>query len=138
MKKLQDLPKKVDFKVPEGYFDELPTRVQNRISSGVGRKWQFSPVFALRYALPLVALVAIGIIWYDRSNDTIITELEKIDETQLRFFIDDPDLTSEELTENVTWSSADLDALEEEVYDVLNASNEELDVIIDELDFETL
>jgi hypothetical protein len=138
MKKLEDLPKKVDFKVPDRYFDELPSRIQNRISASQTPRWQLTPRFALRYALPIIALIAIGIIWYDRSNDTLMTELEKIDEAQLSFFIEDPDLTSEELVENVTWSTADLDALEEEVYDVLDASGEELEVIIDEMDLENL
>lgn len=139
MKKLEDLPKKVDFKVPDRYFDELPLRIQNRIAAGKTHRLQFTPRFAVRYALPLLALLTIGIIWYDRSNDpTLITELEKIDEVQLSFFIEDPDLTSEELTENVTWSTADLDALEEQIYDVLDASGEDLEVIIDELELENL
>jgi hypothetical protein len=139
MKKLEDLPKKVDFQVPDRYFDELPARIQNRIGASPNPRWQFTPRLALRYALPLLALLAIGIIWYDRSSKpTLITELEKIDEVQLSFFIEDPELTSEELAENVVWSTADLDALEEEVYDVLDASGEELDGIIDEMELENL
>ena len=139
MKNLEDLPKKVDFKVPDKYFDDLPLRIQNRIEAGQTHRWQLTPRFALRYALPLLALLAIGIIWYDRSSDpTLITELEKFDEVQLSFFIEHPDLTSEELAENVTWTTADLDALEEEVYDVLDASGQELDVMIDELELENL
>jgi len=137
MKKLEDLPRKADFKVPDKYFDELPTRIQARINAGKSTP-AFVPRFALRYALPLIGLIAIGLFWYNQSNQSITDELAKIDEAQLSFFIDDPDLTSEELAENVTWSSDDLEALEQEVYDVLDASSEGLDIVIDELDFENL
>ena len=138
MKKLEDLPRKADFKVPDKYFDDLPTRIQARINEGAGSRWHFSPRFALRYALPLLALIAIGTFWYNQSNQSMINQLEKFDEAQLTFFIDDPDLTSEELAENVTWSTDDLEALEQEVFDVLDASEESLDIIVDELDFDSL
>src|SRR5258708_34406657 len=64
MKKLEDIPKKNFFEVPEGYFDHLPEIIQSRLS--VSRR---APVMihswtrALRYALPLTALVAAGIFW---------------------------------------------------------------------------
>ena len=138
MKKLEDLPKRADYKVPDKYFDELPMRIQARIDAGRKPRWVLTPRLAIRYALPLMALLAIGIFWYERSNDSIVEQLEKIDEEQLSYFIDDPDLTSEELVENVTWSTSDLEALEEQVYDVLDASDAGLDVLIDEMDLENL
>jgi hypothetical protein len=134
--KLEDLPKRADFKVPDGYFEGLPTRIQSRINAGKARRWEFSPRFALRYALPLVALVAIGVVWYQQSNNSIMEKLEQFDEAQLTYFIEDPDLTSEELAEVYVWSSADLEALEEEVYTALDASGNELDIVIEELDLE--
>jgi hypothetical protein len=136
--KLEDSPGKADFKVPDKYFDELPTRIQARLTNSKSPGWHFTPRFALRYALPLIGLFGIGLLWYNQSNQTIIGQLENIDEAQLSFFIDDPDLTSEELVENVTWSADDLETLEHEVYDVLDASGETLDVVIDELELENL
>ena len=137
MKKLEDLPKHVDYKVPDGYFDSLPGRVQARISAGTERSWQFNLGLSMRYALPLVVLLAVGIFWYNQSNESLETQLQKIDETQLTWFIDD-DLTSEELAENVSWSDEDLEALEEEVYNAMDASGEGLDVVIDEFDLENI
>ena len=138
MKKLEDLPKRADYKVPDGYFDELPMRIQDRISAGKRPAWDLTPRFVLRYAVPLIALLAIGTFWYVQSNQSIVDQLAKIDETQLSFFIEDPDLTSEELAENYTWTTADLEELEAEVFSVLDASADELDNVIDELDLENL
>jgi hypothetical protein len=137
MKKLEDLPKRADYKVPEGYFDSLPGRVQARIGSGTQRSWRLNLGLSLRYALPLVALLVIGVFWYNQTNESIEAQLQEIDETELTWFIDE-DLTSEELVENVTWSTEDLDALEEEVYNVMDASGEGLDVVIDEFDLENI
>jgi membrane carboxypeptidase/penicillin-binding protein PbpC len=136
MKKLDDLTKKLDYKVPEGYFDSLPGRIQSRVTSGKSASWRFNLGFSMRYALPLVALVAVGIVWYNRANESMYEQLEKIDENQLTWFLDESDLTSEELADNVTWSTEDLDALEEEVFNAMDESGEGLDIVIDELDLE--
>ena len=137
MKKLEDLPKRVDYKVPDGYFDSLPGRVQARVNAGNERSWRFNLGLSMRYALPLVVLLGIGIFWYNQSNQSIETQLSGIDEGQLEWFIDD-DLTSEELVENVSWSPEDLEALEDEVYNALDASGEGLDVVIEEFDLENI
>ena len=136
MKKLEDLPKHVNYKVPDGYFDSLPGRIQAKVSEGREPAWRFNLGFSLRYALPLVALLGVGIFWYNQSNDSITDELAEIDENQLAWFLEDPELTSEELAETVVWTTEDLDALEEEVYNAVDVSGEGLDVVIDELDLE--
>jgi hypothetical protein len=139
MKKLEDFPTRADFKVPEGYFEDLPSRIQSRISGEATKRASTVPVFVLRYALPLAAVLALGVFWYVQTNSpTIQDELATFNEVQLSQFLEEPDLTSEELAESVTWSTADLDALEEEVYGVLDTSTEELDVLIDELDLENI
>jgi hypothetical protein len=139
MKKLEDLPKRTDFKVPEGYFEDLPSRIQTRISGAAPKRALAVPIYALRYALPLAAVLALGVFWYVQTNSsTIQDELATFNEAQLAEFLEEPDLTSEELAESVTWTSNDLDALEEEVYDVIDTSTEELDFLIDELDLENI
>jgi hypothetical protein len=137
MKKLEDLPKRVDYKVPDGYFDSLPGRVQAKISAGKKAGWQFNLGLYIRYALPMMALLGIGIFWYNQSNQSIETQLLGIDERQLEWFIEE-DLTSEELAERVSWSAEDLEALEEEVYEAIDASGKGLDVVLDDLDLENI
>jgi hypothetical protein len=138
MKKLEDLPKNVGYKVPDGYFDQLPLRIQNRLSSPVQKDWKPLQGWATRLAIPLIILVAAGSLWYQQANNSIVDQLEKIDSEQLSFFIEDPDLTSEELVENVNWTTGDLDALEQYVFNVLDESGDGLEIIIDEMELENL
>lgn len=138
MKRLEDIPKKVDFKAPDGYFDSLPTRIQSRIAARKKKAWQSNLGFSFRYALPVVALVALGIFWYQRDQADMWSSLENIEEVQIAMFLDDPDLTSEELAESVTWTSEDLDELEQDVFETLETSGNDLDALLDEIDLENL
>lgn len=138
MKKLDDLPKHVDYKVPDGYFDQLPLRIQNRIGSPHRHGWKPGIAWATRLAIPAIIILAAGALWYQQANNSIVDRLEKMDAEQLSFFVEDPDLTSEELIEDVTWTTDDLDALEQEVFNVLDESGDGLEIIIDELELENL
>jgi hypothetical protein len=138
MKKLEDLPKRADYKVPDGYFDQLPLRIQGRLSAPRRQEWKLGVGWVARYSIPLVILLTAGIYWYQQANSSLSDKLERINAEQLSFFVEDTDLTSEELVDNVTWTTADLDALELEVYSVLDAPVEELDLIIDELELENI
>jgi hypothetical protein len=138
MKKLEDLPKKVDYKVPDGYFDSLPGRIQAKVTAGKKPAWQFSLGLTMRYAVPLAALVGIGIFWYNQNNNSIVDELAEIDENQLSWFLEETELTTDELASSVSWTTEDLDALEEEVYNAVDLSGKGLDVVIDEFELENL
>jgi len=122
MKKLEDIPKKNFFEVPEGYFDHLPEIIQSRIS--VSRR---APVMihswtrALRYALPLTALVAAGIFWYQNYSGSssarvdVESELASIHSDQLAAYLDEHEVTMDDLVETVNWSSDELNDLENAV-----------------------
>jgi hypothetical protein len=134
MKRLDDIPKKNIYQVPEGYFDKLPGMIQTRVAES--RKtgdFHFNWSFALRYALPALVLVIAGIFWF-QSSSTIEQELEQIDVEQLSFFLEDSGFTTEELAETVTWSEDDINELEDNVYSTIELSNSELDELIEELD----
>ncbi len=60
---LNKLPKKDHFQAPDGYFDELPSIIQDRVS--VKPKFQWS--HSLKYALPLVLLV-VSVIYFTQNN----------------------------------------------------------------------
>ena len=68
--------------VPDGYFDELPQRMQEAISSKENTKWQWSNMFKTKrnisYALTTLALV-FGIYWvvdnqnqFNRNNNDLV------------------------------------------------------------------
>src|SRR5262245_33690840 len=119
MKKLEDIPKKEFFNVPEGYFENLPTVVQSRIA-GQKKEKALRPVFsyALRYALPVVILGVIGYFWLGpKSNPTDAESiLATIDTEDLVAYINESDLTTEELLESVQLDENDVDQIEGEIY----------------------
>jgi len=141
MKKLDDIPKKNVFEVPEGYFDRLPAIIQSRIS--VSRPPTAGIPFwskSLRYALPVVLLLGAGIFWYQdysgyvSSKVNVQSELASIHPDQLAAYLNDHEVTTEDLVETVTWTSDDLSDLENAVYSTLNVTHHQLEEILNEYD----
>jgi hypothetical protein len=136
MKKLEDIPKKQIFEVPDGYFDKLPGVIQSRVSAS-GKDEVSQWTFALRYALPILILAGIGIFWYNNvpaDYNDLETELEAMQPSQLSIYLDDSDLSTEELVETVTWSEDDLKDIEDEVYATLEVTGQELKEVLNEYD----
>jgi hypothetical protein len=134
MKRLEDIPRKNIYQVPEGYFDQLPQVVQSRVVQAKDANiFSFQWNLAWRYAVPVLILASIGVFWL-QSSRTVEDQLQGIDVDQLAYFLEDADLAAEELTETVTWSADDIDALEESVYSTLETSGSELDDLIEEFD----
>ncbi len=64
---LNDLKKENILKVPEGYFDDLPMRIQSRIEQPKSI-WEHSTLsFSLKYALPTMTIVLIAYFGFLRS-----------------------------------------------------------------------
>lgn len=134
MKKLEDIPKKEVFDVPEGYFEKLPGMIQSRVSNpGVTSHpvW----VYGLRYALPAVVLLAVAIFWFDRPGDDHSPEgmLASIQTEELVAYLNDSDLTTDELLDQVHLDGVDASEIESDVYG-LNISADDLDTILDDID----
>ena len=135
MKKLEEIPKKDVFKVPEGYFENLPTIIQSRVAAQNKEK-AFFPGFsmALRYALPVVVLVVIGYFWLgpkaeQKSAESILATIETDD---LVAYLNETDLTTEELLESVQLDANDVDELEGEIYGE-DLTDQNFEEILDEI-----
>ena len=134
MKRLEDIPKKDVFKVPEGYFEDLPSIIQSRVA-GQKKERAFLPTFtyALRYALPVVIFGVVGYFWLrpaePRTAESILASIETED---LVAYINETDLTTDELLESVQLEVSDVDQLEDEIYGE-EISDDDLEVILDEI-----
>lgn len=136
MKKLEDLPRKDIFEVPDGYFDQLPGVIQSRIAQKEKNpETSWSLVF--RYAFPVLLLAGAGIFWfnYDKLGSAEV-ELQTVSPEQLTLFLNDTDLSTEELIETVAWSDTDLENLEDEVFSSMEMTSPEMDQVFDEYDSE--
>ncbi len=137
MKKLEDIPKNEIFKIPDGYFDTLPSKIQSRISNtDYQRKLSLFFQYKFQYAIPLVVILIVGYAWYQSSTQKSDTDafLASVDTEQLITYLDNSELSTEEILE--TMDSSDLESIEEEVY-ALDLQIEDLDAF-EELNIENL
>jgi hypothetical protein len=139
MKKLEDIAKKNIFEVPDGYFDRLPGIVQNNIAEKSKNRvaaW----TFVLRYAMPILILAGIGIFWFNNNSsyqeNNLETELEALQPSQLSIYLDDTDLSTEDIVETVTWSEEDLKELEDQIFSSMEVTGQELEDMLNEYDVE--
>lgn len=140
MKKLENIPKKQVFEVPEGYFESLPGKIQARIVHGkTDREPAFVFRYKLQYAIPLVALFTVGIFWYSTMNPPTDIEgiLASVQTEDLVAYLGNSEMTTEELLESVEFNSGDLREIETKAYQ-LNLEDEELEDVLEDIDIENI
>ena len=129
MKKLDHIPKKNIYEVPEGYFDRLPGIIQSRIAEE--KKVYERPAYfqlALKYALPMLALIAVlfFVVRNDQVNGNPEEMLAAISSEELTIYLQESDLTTEELLEEVDLSELDMEGLNMELDLYPDLDNEDL------------
>jgi hypothetical protein len=130
MNKLEDLSKENIFKVPDGYFERLPGVIQSRVAKPEPKSW-FVPSF--RLALPVVALAIAVTVWFtSRQGVSLEDQLNEIQTEQLMTYLEESDLSTDVLTEEISWSDEDLNELEEKVI----SSMEPIDIMLEDLSVE--
>jgi len=117
MKKLEEIPKKNIFEVPDGYFDQLALKIQAKTEtispSKAGSGW----TLALRYALPLLLLV-IGSIIVLKPKAVQDTEqlLAAIPTEHLVAYLHESEIAEAELLEAINFDDKDVDSLNVHVH----------------------
>ena len=136
MKKLEDIPKKQVFEVPDGYFDKLSSTIQSRVAEKETRRASILSFPAVvRYALPAVILVAVGVLWFTSpaTQNDAESMLASINTEDLVAYLNDSEISTEELVNAAEFDAEDLDAIESEVYQ-LHFDDFELDNMLEETD----
>ncbi|MBK5278441.1 MAG: hypothetical protein JJE09_06225 [Bacteroidia bacterium] len=106
MKKLEDIPKKAIFEVPDGYFDKLPGIIQSRIAETEPSRERTSYfVWSLRYALPALVLVVASIFMYQNYYRNTPSDAESmlasIGSQDLVDYLDEDEVSIEEILDGV-------------------------------------
>ena len=137
MKKLENIPKKNIYQVPDGYFDKLPMKIQARIETGSPKKQeQYYLRHALQYALPSVVLMVVAfLVFRPETKPEVNTLLSSVSTEQLIAYLEDSNLTTEELLDNFEFDAWSVEGIEQEVYKPFEFDSIELDLLTDE--FET-
>ena len=131
MGKLDNIPKKTVFDVPDGYFESLPAQIQLRIAQRSGHVSAPVRRYALRLALPILVLAA-AVFYYVNHQASPESILASVETPELILFLQESEMTTEDLIENFDFSTGELEALEDEVYD-LEVDNEALEVELNNL-----
>ena len=126
MSRLEDIPKKDFFRVPDGYFDKLPAEIQSRVETS-SRQQSLRPSwrYALACAIPLI-IAAIVVFLSTRPQPDPEAMLASVETADLVLYLHESEITTDEMLESVEFSVAELEALENEAYDLgLPASDAE-------------
>lgn len=122
--KLDELPKKQLYSVPEDYFKELPSIIQARV---VKPEQARTPALvwssALRYALPVIALVMMLVYFGVRlKNDDIDVQamIDEIPTEELISYITESEITTDELLSLIDLNELDVDGMVDENIELLN------------------
>jgi hypothetical protein len=140
MKKLENIPKKEIFEVPEGYFEALPGRIRARIAAEAGAVAQpFIFRYKLQYALPLLLLGVVGIFWLfnDRQPQDAQSLLATVHTEAIVTYLSESDITTDDLLEGISFSTADLHEIENEAY-TIDLDSKALEEAFDNIDFENI
>jgi len=132
--KLDEMPKKQVYSVPDGYFDNLPTIIQSRvINPEASESWARNWTSSLKYALPALALVLMVTYFGVRLNkDSIDVQamLDDIPTEELVTFLAESDISTEEILSMVDLETFDIDGMVDENIQLLD--DNEWDEILDE------
>ena len=138
MKKLDDIPKKSAFEAPEGYFDRLPGIIQARLAqTEVDRKtesgWLVYLGYSLKYALPVVAIAAASFYYLNMPADQSTKDLlASVDTAYLVAYLEDADVSTEDLLENVSLDQDEASAIQESTMDEINVNDQDAEVLKNE------
>ncbi len=99
---INDLKKENILKVPEGYFDDLPMRIQSRIEQPKSI-WEHSTLsFSIKYALPAITIILIAYFGFLRSPSIPEYEaiLNEISTEEIVNYLAYSDVTTDEMLDN--------------------------------------
>ncbi|HTH56252.1 MAG TPA: hypothetical protein VL728_09415 [Cyclobacteriaceae bacterium] len=118
MKRLDEIPKKNVFEVPDGYFDQLALKIQAKTETISPAKKTISGwSFALRYALPVLLLVIGGIIvWKPKTVQDTEQLLASIPTEHLIDYLHESEIAEAELLEVINFDDRDVDSLNVHVH----------------------
>ncbi len=137
--KLEDIPKKPIFDIPEGYFERLPNRIQSRIAEGGRSEFSFVYRYRLQYVIPAAFFIAVLSIWLLRPQAPTDAEsiLATVDTEQLVAYLNESEISTEDVLEEFEFSPDDVEDIEAEVYQ-LQLEDEFLDELLEDVDVENM
>lgn len=135
MKKLEDLPKTNPFEAPKGYFDRLPGIIQSRIAPSeievkTQSAWLLSFRYSLKYALPVTVIAAVSFFYLNQKRDQSTEDLlASVDSTYLITYLDDTDLSTDDLLESVSLDGDEADAIQQSTMSEITVDDQDAEAL---------
>ena len=124
MKKLDEIPKKNVFEVPDGYFDRLPMKILARLETPAQTPSISIWNLVFRYALPSVIAV-FALVYFLRPKSYEPEDLlAGIASEHLIAYLHDSDINESDLLEAANFDEADADSLNVQLNNILLGDSE--------------
>jgi len=117
---LEDIPKKQFFETPEGYFDQLPAKIQSRIETKKDASVKMLRVRLVAGFAAAMFFVASVVMYslYPSAESSAEAMVASIETEQLVEYLLETGVGTDELIENIDFTPQELDNIEDEVYDL--------------------
>ena len=134
--RIDDMDKKIDFKVPDGYFENLPLKIQQRIEIEKKEAKTFTlPTWS--YALAASALLIMGfVILFQNPSPSAEKLLAEVSEEALIAYLDDIEIDEYDLVSALPDHAEDLPFNEIDMLQNLDLGDESMDDILLEFNIE--
>lgn len=138
MKKLEDIPKKQLFEVPEGYFDHLPGLIQVRVSKQEEQSaWQPYLGYGLKFAIPTLAIGVVALfLWNGPTPQSAEEVLASINSEQLVAYLQETDLNADDFLDAVPLDQFEVEALQENAIKAMDFDDIDFDELAKEFDLD--
>lgn len=142
--KLEDIKKKNIYSVPDNYFDQLPGKIQERVTTTPRSAFRFtlSSGLALKLAGSAMAIMLLVFYFWAPTSDSHMTPedmLAQVNTSDLIVYLETTDMTTDELLNEIDLNNIDLEFNTENAL-IEDIDDQHLDELIDalDLDYETL
>ena len=141
--RLEDIDKKEQlYKVPDGYFEDLPMKIQARIESSTREKvsWFQTPAFRVALSSAAVLIVVVSYLFINNGNNAVVNGdaveeiLSQVSQEELLMYVNELQLGEDEILTALENSFEEFDFSSEMDLDDLELEDEALEDVLDEFD----
>lgn len=133
--KLDDIDKKEVFKVPDGYFEDLPMQIQKRITETPKRQTLRIPSWSLALAASILLLLTFIFI-FPNNNPTAEELLAEISQDEIVAYLDLIDLDEYDIASAIGDEANELNFEDTNVLDGIDLEDQSIDDVLLEYDLE--
>ena len=134
--RLDDIDKKIDFKVPDGYFEELPLKIQQRIQEENKEARTFIlPSWSYAMAAAVLLIITFVFLFQDTAP-TAESLLAEVPEEALIAYLEEIEIDEYDLASTLPEDTENLEFEEIDLLNNLDLENESYDDILLEYNLE--